>query len=53
MKLTKTLSILLLTLGFLFTSGCWVTKSGAYIKEKSKSAYTSTKSALGFDKDKK
>ena len=52
MKLTKILSVLLLTFGILFSSGCWVTKTGTFIKEKSKSAYSSTKSALGFDKDK-
>jgi hypothetical protein len=51
MKFTKILSVLLLTFGVLFASGCWVTKTGTYIKEKSKSAYSSTKSALGFEKD--
>lgn len=51
MKLTKIISALLITFGVLFSSGCWVTKTGTYIKEKSKSAYSSTKSALGFDKD--
>tara|TARA_B100002019_G_scaffold141644_1_gene122042 strand:- start:604 stop:768 length:165 start_codon:yes stop_codon:yes gene_type:complete len=51
MKLSKIIPALLLTFGILFSSGCWVTKTGAYIKDKSKSAYSSTKSALGFDKD--
>ena len=50
MKLTKILSVVVLTLSVLFASGCWVTKSGNYIKNKSKSAYSATKSALGFDK---
>jgi hypothetical protein len=51
MKFNKILSVLLLTFGVLFASGCWVTKTGTYIKEKSKSAYSSTKSALGFEKE--
>tara|TARA_B100001093_G_C26475060_1_gene862345 strand:- start:508 stop:666 length:159 start_codon:yes stop_codon:yes gene_type:complete len=52
MKFTKILSAILLTIGVLYASGCWVTKTGTYIKDKSKGAYSSTKSALGFDKDK-
>ena len=51
MKLTKIISAFLISFGVLFSSGCWVTKTGNYIKDKSKSAYSSTKSALGFDKD--
>ena len=51
MKYTKVLSVILLTFGVLFASGCWVTKTGTYIKEKSKNAYSSTKSALGFEKE--
>ena len=51
MKLTKIISAFLITFGVFFSSGCWVTKTGNYIKDKSKSAYSSTKSALGFDKD--
>jgi|TARA_Y100000385_G_C12567318_1_gene414794 hypothetical protein len=51
MKFTKILTALLLTFGILFASGCWVTKTGTYIKDKSKSAYSSTKSALGFDEE--
>ena len=50
MKLVKILSFLLLAFGVVFASGCWVTKTGAYIKEKSKSAYSSSKSVLGFEK---
>lgn len=51
MKFTKILTALLLTFGILSASGCWVTKTGTYIKDKSKSAYSSTKSALGFDEE--
>ena len=51
MKFTKIISSILLALGILFASGCWVTKTGTYIKDKSKGAYSATKSALGFDKD--
>ena len=40
MKLVKILSFLLLAFGVVFASGCWVTKTGAYIKEKSMSAYS-------------
>jgi len=51
MKFSKIISSILLAVGILFASGCWVTKTGTYIKDKSKGAYSATKSALGFDKD--
>ena len=51
MKLTKILFFLVLVFGVVFASGCWVTKTGAYIKEKSKGAYSSTKSVLGLEKE--
>ena len=51
MKFTKIISSILLAIAILFASGCWVTKTGTYIKDKSKGAYSATKSALGFDKD--
>ena len=51
MKFTKIISSILLAVGILFASGCCVTKTGTYIKDKSKGAYSATKSALGFDKD--
>ena len=51
MKFTKIISSILLAAGILLASGCWVTKTGTYIKDKSKGAYSATKSALGFDKD--
>ncbi|MEC7801846.1 MAG: hypothetical protein VX467_01600 [Verrucomicrobiota bacterium] len=50
-KLSKNLTLFILAFGLLYTSGCWVTKTGSYIKDKSKSAYSATKSALGFEED--
>jgi len=50
-KLSKNLTFFILVIGLLFTSGCWVTKTGSYIKDKSKSAYSATKSALGFEEN--
>ena len=48
---SKNLALFILAIGLLFTTGCWVTKTGSYIKDKSKSAYSATKSALGFEED--
>lgn len=52
----KTLKILVssfLLFSIFFSSGCFLTKAGNYVVDKSKGAYSATKSALGFDKDKK
>ena len=53
MKIIKNLTSVFLLLSVLFTSGCFLTKAGNYVADKSKSAYNSTKSALGFDKEEK
>ena len=53
MKILKILSSLLVVSCLLLSSGCFVTKAGNYVVDKSKDAYSATKSALGFDKDDK
>ena len=41
-----------LILGMLSLSGCFVTKAGNYVSEKSKAAWSGTKSFFGADEDK-
>ena len=41
-----------LLLGILSLSGCFVTKAGNYVSEKSKAAWSGTKSFFGADEDK-
>lgn len=40
-----------LILGMLSLSGCFVTKAGNYVSEKSKAAWSGTKSFFGADED--
>jgi len=47
----RILTSTLLLSALFWGTGCWLTKAGNYVADKSKSAYSSTKSALGFDKD--
>jgi hypothetical protein len=51
MKLLKILTSSLLLFCVLLSSGCFLSKAGNYVADKSKSAYGATKSALGFDQD--
>ena len=51
MKILKILTSSLILSCLLFSSGCFVTKAGNYVLDKSKSAYSASKSALGFDKE--
>ncbi len=51
MKFLKVITSTLLLLSLLFSTGCFVTKAGNYVVDKSKSAYSATKSALGLDKE--
>jgi len=51
MKILKILTSSLILSCLLFSSGCFVTKAGNYVVDKSKSAYSASKSALGFDKE--
>ena len=51
MKILKLLTSSLILSCLLFSSGCFVTKAGNYVVDKSKSAYSASKTALGFDKE--
>ena len=51
MKILKILTSSLILSCLLISSGCFVTKAGNYVLDKSKSAYSASKSALGFDKE--
>ena len=51
MKILKTLTSSVIFSCLLFSSGCFVTKAGNYVVDKSKSAYSASKTALGFDKE--
>ena len=51
MKILKILTSSLILSCLLISSGCFVTKAGNYVVDKSKSAYSASKSALGFDKE--
>ena len=51
MKILKLLTSSLILSCLLFSSGCFITKAGNYVVDKSKSAYSASKSALGFDKE--
>ena len=51
MKILKTLTSSVIFCCLLFSSGCFVTKAGNYVVDKSKSAYSASKTALGFDKE--
>ena len=51
MKILKLITSSLILSCLLFSSGCFITKAGNYVVDKSKSAYSASKSALGFDKD--
>jgi hypothetical protein len=42
----------ILILGMLSLSGCFVTKAGNYVSEKSKAAWSGTKSFFGAGEDK-
>ena len=51
MKILKIPISFLIFSCLLLSTGCFLTKAGNYVVDKSKSAYFSSKSALGFDKE--